>query len=86
LSSPRVIERRADLVFPLEDESILHLECQARNDKEMPYREGIFCLLLGRKYRRRVRQVVIYLGEAKMRMIWPWQCWRTAAQRSFRTF
>jgi hypothetical protein len=34
----------------------------------MPYREGIYCLLLGKKYRRRIRQAVIYLGEAKMRM------------------
>ena len=34
----------------------------------MPYREGIYCLLLGQKYRRRVRQVVLYLGQAKMRM------------------
>ena len=64
----RVVERRADLVFLLNDESIFHLEFQTRNDKEMPYREGIYCLLLGQKYRRRVRQAVIYLGEAKMRM------------------
>ena len=34
----------------------------------MPYREGIDCLLLGQKYRRRVRQVVLYVGEATMRM------------------
>ena len=34
----------------------------------MAYREGIYCLLLGQKYRRRVRQVVLYLGQAKMRM------------------
>jgi hypothetical protein len=61
-------ERRADSVFLLEDESIFHLEFQTRNDKEMPYREGIYCLLLGKKYRRRIRQAVIYLGEAKMRM------------------
>jgi hypothetical protein len=34
----------------------------------MPYREGIYCLLLGQKYRRHVRQVVLYVGQAKMRM------------------
>ena len=62
------LERRADAVFLLEDESIFHLEFQTRNDQEMPYREGIYCLLLGKKYRRRIRQAVIYLGEAKMRM------------------
>lgn len=44
------------------------IEFQSGNDKDMPYREGIYCLLLGQKYRRRVRQVVLYVGHAKMRM------------------
>ncbi len=64
----RVLERRADSVFLLEDESLLHLEFQTRNDKEMPYRIGIYGLLLGQKYKRRMRQTVIYLGQPKMRM------------------
>jgi hypothetical protein len=64
----RVEERRADLVLLLADGSILHIEFQSGNDRDMPYREGIYCLLLGQKYRRRVRQVVLYLGLAKMRM------------------
>ena len=34
----------------------------------MPYREGIYCFLLGKTCRRRIRQTVIYLGKAKMRM------------------
>lgn len=64
----RVEERRADLVYLLADETLLHIEFQSDNDKDMPYREGIYCLLLGQKYRRRVRQVVLYLGQAKMTM------------------
>ena len=64
----RVEERRADLVLLLADGTILHLEFQSTNDRNMPYREGIYCLLLGQKYRRRVRQVVLYIGQAKMRM------------------
>lgn len=64
----RVEERRADLVLLLEDGTILHIEFQSGNDKDMAYREGIYCLLIGQKYRRRVRQVVLYLGQAKMRM------------------
>jgi hypothetical protein len=64
----RVEERRADLVLSLADKSILHIEFQSGNDKDMPYRMGIYCLLLGQKYRRQVRQVVLYLGQAKMRM------------------
>ncbi len=63
-----VVERRADAVFLLQDDSIFHLEFQTRNDKEMPYREGMYCLLLGRKYRRKIRQTVLYLGEERMRM------------------
>jgi hypothetical protein len=65
---PKVQERRADLVLSLKDETILHIEFQSHNDRDMPYREGIYCLLLGQKYRRRVRQVVLYVGQAKMRM------------------
>ena len=65
----RVEERRADLVLLLADETILHIEFQSGNDKDMPYREGIYCLLIGQKYRRPVRQVVLYVGHAKMRMV-----------------
>ncbi|MEO8127498.1 MAG: hypothetical protein ABJF23_03505 [Bryobacteraceae bacterium] len=64
----RVEERRADLVLSLADGPILHLEFQSTNDRDMPYREGIYCLLLGQKYRRRVRRVVLYVGQPRMRM------------------
>ncbi len=64
----KVLERRADLVLLLEDETILHLEFQSTNDNDMAYRAGIYCLLLGHRYRCRVRQVVLYTGQAKMRM------------------
>ena len=64
----RVEERRADLVLLLSDRTILHIEFQSSNDKNMPYRMGIYCLLLGQKYRLRVRQVVLYVGSARMRM------------------
>jgi hypothetical protein len=55
-------------VLLLEDETILHLEFQSTNDKDMAYRAGIYCVLLGHRYRCRVRQVVLYTGLAKMRM------------------
>ena len=53
----RVEERRADLVLSLADRTILLIEFQSGNDQDMPYRMGIYCLLLGQKYRRRVRPV-----------------------------
>src|SRR2546425_10650682 len=64
----RVEERRADLVLLLADGTLLYVEFQSGNDRDMPYRMGIYCLLLGQKYRRRVRQVVLYVGQVKMRM------------------
>lgn len=64
----RVEERRADLVLLLADGTILHIEFQSGNDKDMPYRVGMYCLLLGQKYRRRVRQIVLYVGQPKLRM------------------
>ena len=65
---PKVIERRADLAVLLDDETILHIEFQSHNDKDIAYREGMYCLMIGQKYRRRVRQVVLYVGQPKMRM------------------
>jgi hypothetical protein len=64
----KVLERRADLVLLLEDETILHLEFQSTNDRDMAYRAGIYCVLLGQRYRCRIRQVVLYTGLARMRM------------------
>jgi hypothetical protein len=65
---PRMMERRADLVALLEDDSVFHFEFQGQNDKQMGYREGIYCLLISQKYQRPVRQVVLYVGKPKMRM------------------
>ena len=36
---PRVIERRADLAVLLDDETILHIEFQSHNDKDIAYRD-----------------------------------------------
>ena len=65
---PKVIERRADMAVLLDDETILHIEFQSHNDKDIAYREGMYCLMIGQKYRRQVRQVVLYVGQPKMRM------------------
>lgn len=56
---PQVIERRADLVAPLEDESIFHFEIQAQNDEEMAYRAGIYCLMIAQAYRHPVNAQTI---------------------------
>ncbi len=64
----RIIERRADMVAVLDDGSVFHLEIQGKNDKRIPYREGIYGLLVSERFQRPVKQVVLYVGEAKMRM------------------
>src|SRR5262245_35405466 len=63
-----VEERRADMVLLLEDEMLFHLDFQSDNDAAMAYRQGIYGLLIGQKYRRKVHQAVLYLGAGKLRM------------------
>src|SRR5271165_1796005 len=63
-----VAERRADTLFLLKDDSIFHLDFQSGNDRDMPYREGIYGLMAAQKYRRRIRQTVLYTGLDRMRM------------------
>lgn len=63
-----VEEARADLVWLLADDTILHIEFQSDNDADMPYRIGSYGLAIGRKYRCRLRQVVIFIGNGKLTM------------------
>ena len=63
-----VEERVADLLMSLSDGSILHLDFQSTNDRNMPYRVGVYGLLAAQKYRKKIRQVVIYMGQERMRM------------------
>ena len=63
-----VEERRADLLFELEDESLFLLDIQSTNDGQMGYRVGIYTLLASQKYKRNVRAVVLYTGMEAMRM------------------
>ncbi len=65
---PRVQARRADIVYLLADGSIFHVEFQSTNDRDIAYRQGIYCLLLAQRHRCPVRQVVVYVGRAKMTM------------------
>ena len=63
-----VEERVADLLVLLSDGSILHLDFQSNNHRDMPFRVGIYGILAAQKYRKIVRQVVIYMGAERMRM------------------
>ena len=63
----KMMEWRADLVALLENGELVNVEIQGQN-AEIRYRAGHYGLLIAEKYRRPVRQVVLYVGEAKMRM------------------
>lgn len=63
-----VEERRADLLFELEDDSLFLLDLQSTNDRNMAYRIGVYTLVGAQKYKRKIRAVVLYTGMAKMRM------------------
>ncbi len=65
---PRVQERRVDLVVLLEDETILHVEIQSTNDGSIVYRMITYYALIKQTYRRPVRQVILYVGEDRMKM------------------
>src|SRR5438094_4387588 len=62
---PKVQERRVDLVLSLEDGSILHVEFQSTNDKNMAYRTLEYWSLIKRRFRRPLRQIVLYVGQAR---------------------
>lgn len=65
---PSVQEQRLDLVLLLEDGTLLHIELQSSNDRDMGLRMLEYFALLWRRYRKPVRQVVIYVGTPRMRM------------------
>lgn len=65
---PKVQDRRVDLLILLDDDTILHVELQSTNDSRIVFRMGHYYLLLKERYGLPVRQVVLYLGSARMAM------------------
>ena len=68
----RTREREVDFLYKIFDkngkESILHLEFQTKNDKEMLARIQEYHALIYRKYQFPIRHIVIYLGKRKSTM------------------
>jgi hypothetical protein len=65
---PKVQHRHADLVIDLADDSILHIEFQSRNVARMVKRMAMYHLLLDERYGRRLRHLVLYVGQAPLNM------------------
>jgi hypothetical protein len=65
---PRVQQRRVDLVILLEGNTILHVEIQSANDRNIAYRMLTYYALVKQAYKRPVRQVILYVGEDRLKM------------------
>src|SRR5215831_15063467 len=68
LELPAVRQRRVDVVCALADGSLLHIEFQSTRDPDMAYRMLEYYVLLRRKYRRPLRQVVLFVGSFRLSM------------------
>lgn len=65
---PKMIDRRVVSVAQLENGCICYIEFQSQNHRRMPYRQGIYGLLIADKVQTKVDQTVIYTGAAAMRI------------------
>jgi len=65
---PSVRDRRPDLVARLEDGRICHVEMQASNDPDMPFRMLNYFSDILYTYRQDPQQLVIFVGRSKLRM------------------
>jgi hypothetical protein len=68
VEAPKVSNRRVDLLGELPDGNLVHIELQARNEKDFALRMAEYVFGIRRKYGRLPRQVVLYVGEAPLRM------------------
>jgi predicted transposase YdaD len=67
---PEVRQTRVDLLDESADEkrALIHLELQSTNDPHLPLRMAEYSLRVYRRFLRFPQQVVLYVGDAEMRM------------------
>jgi hypothetical protein len=65
---PKVQNLRLDLLGETADGGLVHLELQSSNDAAMPLRMIEYCLGVRRLFGQFPRQILVYVGEAPMRM------------------
>ncbi|MGO9256592.1 MAG: DUF4351 domain-containing protein [Bryobacteraceae bacterium] len=65
---PKVQNTRVDLLGKTADHGLIHLELQSTNEATMPLRMAEYCLGVFRRFERFPRQVLLYVGEAPLRM------------------
>jgi hypothetical protein len=65
---PKVQNTRVDLLGETSEKDLVHLELQSGNDPSMALRMAEYCLSVFRLFGRFPRQVLLYVGEAPLRM------------------
>src|ERR1700720_295271 len=65
---PKVRNPRVDLLGETADGSLVHVELQSGNDATMPLRMAEYCLGVFRLFGQFPLQVLLYVGEAPLRM------------------
>jgi len=65
---PKVQNLRLDLLGETVDGGLVHVELQSGNDASMPLRMAEYCLGVFRLFGRFPRQIVLYVGEADLKM------------------
>jgi hypothetical protein len=65
---PEVKSTRVDLLGEAAGGGLVHIELQSTNHAEMAVRMAEYCLRVYRKFGRFPRQVVLYVGEDRLRM------------------
>jgi predicted transposase YdaD len=67
---PEVQQTRVDLLGESADENsgLIHLELQSTNDPQLPLRMAEYSLRVYRQFHRFPQQIVLYVGDAEMRM------------------
>ncbi len=65
---PQVRNPRVDLLGETADGQLVHIELQSTNDAHMALRMGEYAWAIYRRFRRFAEQIVLYVGEASMRM------------------
>lgn len=68
VETPRVRNLRMDCLGELPDGSLVHLEFHSWNDRNLPLSVAEYLFAAIRTHGRAPRQIVIYVGKAKMRM------------------
>jgi hypothetical protein len=68
VEAPKVSNRRVDLLGELPDGNLVHIELQSRNERDFPLGMAEYLFGIRRRCGKLPRQVVLYVGEAPLRM------------------